>query len=91
MTLQILNTPSDQTEKILKKTIEEAIAGSVVEVTTGGAGHFELRVEAEAFAGQSRVAQQRLVYAAIAHLMSGETAPVHAIDKMEIRIPSLDL
>ena len=91
MTLQILNAPSEQTEKVIKKAIEQAIPGSTVEVTTGGAGHFELRVEAEAFAGQSRVAQQRLVYAAIAHLMSGETAPVHAIDKMEVRIPSLDL
>ena len=90
MTLQILNTPGDQAEKLLKKAIEAAIPGSTVEVTAGGAGHFELRVEAEAFAGQSRVAQQRLVYAAIAHLMSGETAPVHAIDKMEIRTPSSD-
>ena len=88
MTLQILNTPSDQTEKILREAIEQAIPGAIVEVTTGGAGHFELRVQAEAFAGQSRVAQQRLVYGAIAHLMSGETAPVHAIDKMETRVPS---
>ena len=88
MTLQILSTPSDQTEKILKKAIEEAIPEATVEVKAGGAGHFEVQVEADAFVGQSRVAQQRLVYAAIAHLMSGETAPVHAIDKMEIRIPS---
>jgi acid stress-induced BolA-like protein IbaG/YrbA len=88
VTLQILSTPSDQTEKTLKKAIEEAIPGATVEVKTGGAGHFEVQVEAEVFVGQSRVAQQRLVYAAIAHLMSGETAPVHAIDKMEIRIPS---
>ena len=88
MTLQILSTPSDQTEKILKRAIESAISGATVEVRAGGAGHFEITVEAQAFAGQSRVAQQRLVYAAIAHLMSGETAPVHAIDKMEIRIPS---
>jgi acid stress-induced BolA-like protein IbaG/YrbA len=88
MTLQILSTPSDQTEKMIKEAIEQAIPGATVEVKAGGAGHFQLRVEAEAFAGQSRVAQQRLVYAAIAHLMSGETAPVHAIDKMEIRTPS---
>jgi acid stress-induced BolA-like protein IbaG/YrbA len=44
-------------------------------------------VKAAEFAGQSRVAQQRTVYAAIGHLMKGETAPVHAIDKMEILIP----
>jgi acid stress-induced BolA-like protein IbaG/YrbA len=87
MTLQILSTPSEQTEKLLKKTIEEAIAGAEVEVAASGAGHFELRVKAAEFAGQSRVAQQRTVYAAISHLMKGETAPVHAIDKMEILVP----
>ncbi len=87
MTLQILSTPSDQTGKLLKEAIEQAIAGAEVEVTAGGAGHFEIRVKAAEFAGQSRVAQQRTVYAAISHLMTGETAPVHAIDKMEILVP----
>jgi stress-induced morphogen len=86
--LQILSAPSDQTEKVLKQAIEAAISGAIVEVRTGGAGHFELTVEAQAFVGLSMVNQQRLVYSAISHLMSGETAPVHAIDKMEIRIPS---
>ena len=87
MTLQILSTPGDQTGKLLKEAIEQAIAGAEVEVVAGGAGHFELRVKAAGFAGQSRVAQQRAVYAAINHLMKGETAPVHAIDKMEILVP----
>jgi len=87
MTLQILSTPSDQTEKLLKEAIEQAIAGAEVEVVAGGGGHFQLRVKAAGFAGQSRVTQQRSVYAAISHLMKGETAPVHAIDKMEILVP----
>jgi stress-induced morphogen len=87
MTIQILSTPGDQTERILKEAIERAIPDAIVEVTAGGAGHFDLRIEAATFAGKSRVAQQRLVYSAIAHLMSGDTAPVHAIDKMEIQIP----
>ena len=87
MTLQILSTPSDQTEKLLKKAIEQAIAGAEVVVIAGGAGHFQIRVTAAEFADQSRVAQQRTVYAAISHLMKGDTAPVHAIDKMEILIP----
>lgn len=87
MTLQILSTPSEQTKKLLKEAIEHAIDGAEVEVTSGGAGHFELRVKAAEFAGQSRVAQQRTVYAAISHLMKGETAPVHAIDKLEIAVP----
>lgn len=87
MSLQILSSPSEQTEKLLKQAIEAALPGAQVEVLTGGAGHFELRVCAAQFAGKTRVAQQRLVYASISHLMSGETAPVHAIDRMEIRIP----
>ena len=87
MTLQILSTPSDQTEKLLKEAIEQAIPDAEVAVKTGGAGHFEVQVKSAAFAGQSRVVQQRSVYAAISHLMKGETAPVHAIDKMEILIP----
>ena len=87
MTIQILSTPSDQAEKLLKEAIEQAIAGAEVEVTAGGAGHFEIRVKAAEFAGQSPVTQQRSVYAAISHLMKGETAPVHAIDKMEILVP----
>jgi len=90
MTLQILSSPSEQTEKVLREAIEAAIPDSAVVVTTGGAGHFELRVTAAAFAGKSRVAQQRMVYSAIAHLMSGDTAPVHAIDKMDIRLPDTD-
>ena len=87
MTLQILSTPSDQAEKLLKEAIERAIPGAEVEVIAGGAGHFEVKVKSAEFAGQSRVAQQRRVYAAISHLMKGETAPVHAIDKMEISLP----
>ena len=87
MTMQILSTPGDQAAKLLKEAIEQAISGAEVEVAAGGAGHFELRVKAAAFAGQSRVAQQRTVYAAITHLMQGETAPVHAIDKMETLVP----
>ncbi len=87
MTVQILGTPGDQTEILVKEAIERAVPGAEVEVTAGGAGHFELRVKSAAFAGQSRVAQQRSVYAAISHLMKGETAPVHAIDRLEIVIP----
>ena len=58
MTLQILSTPSDQTEKLLKKAIEQAIAGAEVEVTSGGAGHFEIRVKAAEFEGRTRMWMQ---------------------------------
>ena len=67
--------------------IVNAIEGAAVEVTAAGPGHFEIRVVAQAFADLGRVKKQQLVYAAIAELMSGPNAPVHAIDKMECLLP----
>ena len=37
------------------------------------------------FAGKSMLESQRLVYGAIAHLMKGDGAPVHAVDKLTTR------
>jgi acid stress-induced BolA-like protein IbaG/YrbA len=87
VTLQILSTPGDQAEKLIRDAIAEAMPGAEVEVKSGGAGHFEVRVVSTEFEGKTRVAKQRLVYSAIAHLMKGDTAPVHAIDKMETQVP----
>ena len=42
----------------------------------GGESHFSLRIVAPAFAGQGRVARQRLVYAALGDLM---TTRIHAL------------
>lgn len=68
------------------RELERAIAGAFpdarVEVKGNGGGHFEIRVVSATFAQQSRVVQQQRVYAAIAHLMKGDTAPVHAIDRL---------
>lgn len=41
-----------------------------------GESHFALRIEAAAFAGQSRIARQRLVYGALGDLMHDR---VHAL------------
>ena len=87
MTLQILSSSGERTQQLLKQAIEQAIPGAEVEIRAGGAGHFELRVKASELAGQTRLAQQRAVYAAIRHLMQGETAPVHATEKLEILVP----
>jgi acid stress-induced BolA-like protein IbaG/YrbA len=57
------------------------IPGARVEVT-GGGGHYSIGVTSPEFAGKSMLASQRLVYAAIAHLMSGDRPPVHAIDTL---------
>jgi stress-induced morphogen len=48
----------------IKQRIEAAIPGSQADVEdyTGGGDHFRATVTAEAFAGQSRIEQHRLVY-----------------------------
>ncbi|MEE9607926.1 MAG: BolA family protein [Myxococcota bacterium] len=89
MPLQILSSPSapEEVAEKLRRAIAEAIPGAAAEVDATGARHFEIRVTSEVFAGKSRVAQQRLVYAAIAHLMKGDEALVHAVDQLETRVP----
>ncbi|MCA9659002.1 MAG: BolA family transcriptional regulator [Myxococcales bacterium] len=71
--------------------IREAILGTIsdadVEVS-GGGGHYTIVVTSPVFAGKSRVAAQRLVYGAIAHLMAGDRAPVHAVDSLRTLTPS---
>lgn len=42
----------------------------------GGESHFTVTIEADAFAGQTRVSRQRMVYAALAEELAG---PVHAL------------
>ncbi|MFQ5415583.1 MAG: BolA family protein [Myxococcota bacterium] len=87
MTLQILSSPSkpDDVAQRLRDAIQGALPGAALEVRATGAGHFEISVVSPRFEGQSRVDQQRSVYAAIAPLMKGDAAPVHAVDKLETR------
>lgn len=42
----------------------------------GGESHFNVLIEAQAFAGTAKVARQRMVYKALAEELSG---PVHAL------------
>jgi acid stress-induced BolA-like protein IbaG/YrbA len=65
----------------IRDAIASKIAGARVEVT-GGAGHYSIDVTSPEFSGKSMLASQRLVYAAITHLMSGAQPPVHAVDKL---------
>ena len=73
-------------EEEVKQAIESAIPGAIASVV-GGGGHFEIEVVSDAFAGKRILEQQRLVYSAITHLMSGDTAPVHAVDRMVCKTP----
>ena len=76
------------TEQI-KTCILEALPGAEVEVA-GASGHFEIYVCSQEFEGKRIVQKQRLVYSAIKHLMAGDDAPVHAVDRMVCEVPQSD-
>ena len=68
--------------------IREAIATKIPDADVqvqGGGGHFTIDVASAAFAGKSMLESQRMVYGAIAHLMKGDRAPVHAVDTLKTR------
>jgi len=69
----------------IKQRIEQAIQNAQVEVITGGDRHYALIVSSKSFEGLAQVKQHQMVYAAIKDLMAGNDAPIHAIDKMDIR------
>ena len=71
----------------IRDAILQALPGAEVRVSVGQPGHFSLSVRSAQFQNQSRVACQRLVLKAIAPLMSGDRAPVHAIDQLETLSP----
>jgi acid stress-induced BolA-like protein IbaG/YrbA len=78
---------SEHIAKQLHEAVAAKLPDATVEVTIGSPGHYTLAVTSAAFAGKTPVAKQRLVYSAISHLMAGDTAPVHAIDKLITRDP----
>ncbi len=89
MALQIINAgppPAEIAERI-RTAIAAAMPRATIEIEPKGPGHFEIAVTDATFEGLSRVKQQQLVYAAITELMSGPNAPVHAVDRLECRVP----
>jgi acid stress-induced BolA-like protein IbaG/YrbA len=86
MSLELIN-PAQETSEKLRSAIATALPDAVIEVKSGGPGHYELVVVSELFEGKSLVKKQQLVYAAIADLMKGDNAPVHAIDRLQARLP----
>ncbi len=70
--------------------IREAITARLPQAQVqveGGGGHYTIGVVDEAFRGKGPVDAQRMVYGAIAHLMKGDRAPVHAVDKLVTKTP----
>lgn len=68
----------------VRTAIVEKIPDARVEVQ-GGGGHYTIEVVSTVFSGLGRVDAQRLVYGAIAHLMAGDDAPVHAVDTLRLK------
>jgi acid stress-induced BolA-like protein IbaG/YrbA len=89
MGLRILSSPSESADVAgdIERAIAEKIRDAEIQVTPRSPGHFEIRVASQAFASRGRVQQQQLVYAAIAHLMKGDDAPVHAVDQLTTELP----
>ncbi|MCP5040872.1 MAG: BolA family transcriptional regulator [bacterium] len=83
MSLKILGDDSPDVIAQIRSAIEDAIECQDLTIESGSPGHFAIRVVSNAFADLGRVKQQQLVYTAIAHLMQGEAAPIHAVDKLE--------
>ncbi len=76
-----MSHPSGDISPTIREAVEKALPGSRATVA-GGGGHYTLEVEGPQFAGLSRIDAQRLVYSAITHLMAGDNAPLHAVDKL---------
>jgi acid stress-induced BolA-like protein IbaG/YrbA len=89
MALQIINAgpPADDIAAQIHTAISQAMPEAIVEVKAQGPGHFEITVTDAGFEGLSRVKQQQRVYAAITDLMAGPNAPVHAVDRLDCRLP----
>jgi stress-induced morphogen len=86
-----LRVPSPPDPAATVQALREAIAGAIpdaeIEVAATSPGHFTITVASQAFEGRTRVQQQQLVYRAIAPLLAGDAAPVHAIDRLQTKVP----
>jgi stress-induced morphogen len=71
------------TADAVKTAIETRIPEAMVEVTSSGGGHYSLLVRSALFRGLTMLECHRMVYAAVASLMAGDDAPVHAIDTLK--------
>jgi stress-induced morphogen len=62
----------------LRRALEAAFPGAEVQITdlTGTRDHYQVSIVAEAFRGQSRMQQHRLVYRALGELVGGA---IHAL------------
>lgn len=74
----------------VRAAVHAAIVGAISDAEVrveGGGGHYTIEVVSPVFAGKGMLESQRLVYAAIAPLLKGDDAPVHAVDSLRTRAP----
>lgn len=76
---------SQEIVRAVEQALTAAIDGARVAVRAASPGHYEIDVIAAVFAGKNRLESQRLVLSSIKHLMSGDAAPVHAVDRITTR------
>lgn len=72
------------------EAIEAAVRAAIPDArvtASGSGGHYVVEVHSAAFEGKGTLARHRLVLSAIAHLMNGDMAPVHAVDKLVTETP----
>jgi acid stress-induced BolA-like protein IbaG/YrbA len=74
----------------VRAAVHEHIIRAIPDATVrveGGGGHYSIEVVSPVFAGKGMLDSQRLVYAAIAPLLKGDDAPVHAVDSLRTPHP----
>lgn len=76
-----LTTFQGSVSDAIRAAIQQVISDAEVDVS-GGGGHFQITVRSAVFEGKNKLQSHRLVLGAIKHLMSGDTAPVHAVDAL---------
>jgi stress-induced morphogen len=79
--------PGSSVSQQIIDSIGASLPGARVQVVPRQPGHYEIAVASAEFQGKNRLSCQRLVLKAIAHLMQGERAPLHAVDRLETSIP----
>ena len=78
-------------EQPVLAAIESAVRAAIPDAKVradGGGGHYVVEVVSPVFAGKSTLQRHRLVLGAIAPLMAGDAAPVHAVDTLIAKTPS---
>jgi len=71
--------------------IENAVRGAIPDAKVhadGGGGHYVVEVVSPVFEGKSTLQRHRLVLSALAPLMAGDAAPVHAVDTLIAKTPA---